>query len=60
MSGGYGDIEGQIHDAGRFAIGLRRGRGARRWGAVALVMLFAVPLGIAMVLGIAEAISHLL
>jgi hypothetical protein len=60
MSGGYGDIEGQIQDTGRFAIGLRRGRGARRWGAVALVMLFAVPLGIAMVLGIAEAISHLL
>jgi uncharacterized membrane protein len=59
VSRGYGDIEGQIQDAGRFAIGLRRGRGVRRWGAVGLMLLFAVPLGIAMVLGITEAILRL-
>jgi hypothetical protein len=57
MSGGYGDIEGQIHDVGHFAARLRRARGTRRWVAIVLVALFAVPLGIAVLLGIVEAIS---
>ena len=59
MSKGYGDIEGQIQDVGRFAVGLRRRHGRAGWAAVFLVLLFVVPLGIAMVLGIAEAISRL-
>lgn len=58
MSGGYGDIEGQIRDVGRFATRLRRGRAPWRWVAIVLVALFAVPLAIAVLLGIVEAISR--
>lgn len=54
MSKGYGDVEGQIADVGRFASRLRHVRGPMRWGAYAFVAIFVVPLLVAVGLGIAQ------
>ena len=58
MSRGYGDVDGQIADVGRFVGRLRHLPRPMRWCAWALAAMFAVPLTIAVVLGVVELVRR--